>query len=82
VTIERYLRLVAGLVALASAALTHWVSPWFFLLTAFVGANLLQSAFTKWCPLVAILRALSVAETPGALAGARGPSAATAPPTS
>jgi hypothetical protein len=80
VTIERYLRLVAGLVALASAALTHWVSPWFFLLTAFVGANLLQSAFTRWCPLVAILRAQGVAETPGALAGAQGPSPATSTP--
>lgn len=67
-TIERYLRLVAGLMALVSAALTHWVSPWFFLMTAFVGANLLQSAFTKWCPLVAILRAFDVPEAPGELA--------------
>lgn len=67
-TIERYLRLVAGLVAIVSAALTHWVSPWFFLMTLFVGANLLQSAFTKWCPLVTILRTLGVPDTGGELA--------------
>ena len=67
-TIERYLRLVAGLVAIVSAALTHWVSPWFFLMTLFVGANLLQSAFTKWCPLVTILRAIGVPDTGGEFA--------------
>ena len=67
-TIERYLRLVAGLVAIVSAALTHWVNPWFFLMTLFVGANLLQSAFTKWCPLVTILRAIGVPDTGGELA--------------
>ena len=54
-TIERYLRLVAGLVVLGSVALGHFVSPWFLLLTAFAGANLLQSGFTNWCPLVWIL---------------------------
>lgn len=58
--IERYLRLVAGLVVLASLALAHWVSPWFFALTAFVGANLLQSAFTNWCPLVWVLEKAGV----------------------
>lgn len=55
-TIERYIRIIAGSFVLISLALAHWVSPywprsergwlWF---TAFVGANLLQSGFTKWC---------------------------------
>jgi hypothetical protein len=55
-TIERYLRLIAGLFVLASLALGYWVSPWFYLLNAFVGLNLLQSGFTNWCPMMTILR--------------------------
>ena len=55
-TVERYLRLAAGTMVLLSLLLAHFVSPWFLLLTAFVGANLLQSAFTDWCPLMSILR--------------------------
>lgn len=51
-TIERGLRLAAGIVILLSMALAHWVSPYWLLLTAFAGANLLQSAFTNWCPMV------------------------------
>jgi hypothetical protein len=45
------IRRVAGLVVLASLALGYWVSPWFFLVTAFTGLNLFQSSFTKWCPI-------------------------------
>jgi hypothetical protein len=59
-TIERYLRLAAGSLTLLSLVLAHFVSGWFLLLTAFVGLNLLQSAFTDWCPLMSILRALGV----------------------
>ena len=59
-TVERYLRLIAGLFVLVSLALGWWVSPWFFLLTAFVGLNLLQSGFTNWCPMMAILRKAGV----------------------
>ena len=55
-TVERGLRLVAGLFVLASVILGVYVSPWFFAFTAFVGANLLQSAFTDWCPMMALLR--------------------------
>lgn len=55
-TVERGLRLVAGLFVLVSVTLGIYVSPWFFAFTAFVGANLLQSAFTDWCPMMAILR--------------------------
>jgi hypothetical protein len=54
--VERGLRLVAGLFVLASVALGVWVNPWWFAFTAFVGANLMQSAFTGWCPMMAILR--------------------------
>jgi len=41
---------------LLSLALGWWVHPAWFLFTAFVGLNLLQSGFTKWCPMMAILR--------------------------
>lgn len=59
-TIERSLRLIAGLFVLVSLALGYWVSPWFYLFTAFVGLNLFQSGFTNWCPMMAILRAMGV----------------------
>ena len=49
-TIERGLRLMAGVFVLLSLALGYWVSPYWYLFTAFVGLNLLQSAFTNWCP--------------------------------
>ena len=59
-TVERYLRLVAGAFVLISLALAHWVSPNWYWFTAFVGLNLFQSAFTNWCPLMNILRAMGV----------------------
>lgn len=55
-TVDRMLRLIAGLFVAVSVALGYWVSPWFFAFTAFVGVNLFQSAFTNWCPMMAILR--------------------------
>jgi hypothetical protein len=55
-TVEAGIRAVAGSFILISVALGVWVNPWFFAFTAFVGANLLQSAFTGWCPMMAILR--------------------------
>jgi hypothetical protein len=55
-TIERALRLVAGAFVVVSVALGVWVHPWFFAFTAFVGLNLFQSAFTNWCPMMALLR--------------------------
>ena len=54
-TIDRYVRLVAGLFVMVSVGLGMTVSPYFFWFTAFVGANLFQSAFTNWCPLISIL---------------------------
>jgi Inner membrane protein YgaP-like, transmembrane domain len=56
-TVERGLRLMAGVVVLISLALAHYVSLYWLWLTVFVGLNLLQSAFTNWCPGMIILRA-------------------------
>ena len=61
-SIERIVRSVAGTLVLVSLLLAHSVSPWFYLLTAFVGLNLLQSGFTNWCPLMTILRRLGADE--------------------
>jgi len=58
--IDRYLRLIAGAFVTATIALGYWVSPYWFLFTAFVGLNLFQSAFTNWCPMMTILRKLGV----------------------
>jgi len=59
-TVERYLRMIAGTVVLASLALGHYVNPNWYYFTAFVGLNLFQSAFTNWCPMMAILRKLGI----------------------
>ena len=55
--IEQKIRAIAGTFVLVSLALGWWVSPWWFLFTAFVGVNLLQSAFTRWCLMEDILTA-------------------------
>ena len=55
-TVESALRLIAGIFILLSLSLGWWVSPYFFLFTAFVGLNLLQSGLTNWCPMMAILK--------------------------
>ena len=62
--IERALRLIAGFVVLVSLALGYWVSEWFYLLNAFVGINLFQSAFTNWCPVMVVLRKAGLPEAP------------------
>ena len=54
--LEASLRGIAGVFVLLSLALGYWVSPWFYLFTASVGFNLLQSAFTGWCPMMWLLR--------------------------
>ena len=66
-TIQDWLRGIAGTFVLLSVALGWFVHPAFFLFTAFVGANLLQSAFSRNCPMWWLLRRLGVpeaAETP------------------
>lgn len=63
--VERWLRLIAGLFVVLSAALGYWVSPYWLLFTAFVGLNLFQSAFTDWCPMMTFLRKLGVRDSAG-----------------
>ncbi|HEU4928582.1 MAG TPA: DUF2892 domain-containing protein [Candidatus Krumholzibacteria bacterium] len=61
--IEAALRAIAGTFVLLSVALGWFVSPWWFLFTAFVGLNLLQSGFTGWCPMMWLLRRLGMGTT-------------------
>lgn len=71
-TVERTLRLIAGAFVLISLVLGYWVSPYWFLFTAFVGLNLFQSGLTNWCPAMTILRKLGLpdAGAPSRPAGA------------
>jgi hypothetical protein len=62
-TINESLRAIAGAFILISVALGWFVSPYWYLFTAFVGLNLVQSAFTRWCPMIALLRKLGRPET-------------------
>ncbi len=55
-TVDRYLRLIAGAFVLLSVALGYWISPYFYFFTAFVGLNLFQSGFTNWCPMMWMLK--------------------------
>ncbi len=57
-TIEKIIRILAGSMVLLSLALAHFFSHWWLLLTAFVGVNLIQSAFTGFCPPEMLLRRL------------------------
>jgi hypothetical protein len=57
-TMHYQIRLIAGTFVLLSLALGWLVSPWWLLLTAFVGANLIRSAFSKWCLMETVLARL------------------------
>jgi hypothetical protein len=59
-TLELSVRLMASVMVLLSIALAHFVSLYWLWLTAFVGLNLLQSAFTNWCPAMSIFRAMGM----------------------
>jgi hypothetical protein len=59
-SVDRALRGIAGAFVLVSIALGHWVHPYWYFFTAFVGLNLFQSAFTNWCPMIAILKKAGV----------------------
>lgn len=61
-TLHASLRLLAGIVILISLTVGYALHPWGYYLTAFVGLNLLQSAFTNWCPAMSIFRALGLRE--------------------
>jgi hypothetical protein len=67
-TVERYIRIFAGLFILISLALgveasPLFVSPWWLAFTAFVGLNLFQFGFTNFCPLALILKKFGVQES-------------------
>jgi len=56
--LDRAVFAFAGVMTLLSVALTQFVSPWFFLFTVFIGLNLLQSAFTGFCPAALVFKKL------------------------
>lgn len=59
-TVDKGVRVVAGCMLLISLALTHWVHPGFIWLSVFVGLNLIQSAFTGFCPAERLLKRLGL----------------------
>jgi len=60
--VEGAVRLIAGSFVLISLVLGYFASPYWFLFTAFVGLNLIQSSFTRWCLMEDILKKLGVQE--------------------
>ena len=67
---ERVIFLMAGVLVTTGAALSVLISPWWILLSVFVGANMLQAALTGFCPLTKILNAMKVSSC-----GTTGPTA-------
>lgn len=61
-TVERYLRLIAGSFVLVTLFLGYYVSSYWFFFTGFVALNLIQSSFTNWCPMMTFLRWLGAKE--------------------
>lgn len=59
-TLDRVVFVFAGIVVLAGVALAHFVSPWWMLLSAFAGANMIQAAFTGFCPAAMVFKKLGV----------------------
>ena len=62
-TIDNMLHLIAGIFVVLTVVLGYYVSPYFLIFTGFVGLNLLQSAFSGWCPMMTFLRWLGFKET-------------------
>ncbi len=58
--LDRAVFAFAGVMTLVSIALTHFVSPWFVWFTVFIGLNLLQSAFTGFCPAAIVFKKLGL----------------------
>ena len=75
-TVERALRLIAGVFVMLSVLLGMYVNVNFLWFTLFVGANLFQSGFTNWCPMMAILRRSGLSAASQAPAGAAAPAQA------
>lgn len=63
-SIDRIILAVAGLMVILTVVLSQYHSPYWLYLTAFIGANLFQSAFTGFCPLAMVLKAIG--RKPGA----------------
>jgi hypothetical protein len=61
-TVERYLRLIAGSFVMATVILGVYHSLYWFFFTGFVALNMIQSAFTNWCPMMTVLRRLGARE--------------------
>lgn len=61
-TVNEGLRLMAGVFTLISILLAHYMSPYWLLFTGFIALNLIQSAFTKWCPAMVILKKMGLKE--------------------
>jgi len=59
-TMEKYIRIIAGTFILISVALAIRVSPWWLIWTALIGVNLIQSAFTGWCLAEKILKKFGI----------------------
>ena len=59
-TLDRAVFVFAGVVVLAGVALAHFVSPWWMLLSAFAGANMIQAAFTGFCPAAMVFKKLGI----------------------
>ncbi len=59
--IDKAVLAFAGAMVLVSLALTQFVSPWFWLFTAFIGLNMLQAAFTGYCPAAMVFKRLGFA---------------------
>ena len=59
-TVERWLRCMAGFFIIVSVLLARYHSLYWLFFTGFVGLNLLQSAFTNWCPMITILKKVGV----------------------
>jgi hypothetical protein len=55
-TIDNLLHMIAGTFVVLSVTLGYFISPYFYIFTAFVGVNLIQSAFSGWCPMMTFLR--------------------------
>jgi hypothetical protein len=61
-SMERWIRMIAGSFVLISLALAHWINPNWLWFTAFVGVNLFQSAVTRWCLMEDILQKIGIAK--------------------
>jgi len=68
-TMEKYIRAIAGTFVLGSLALGYYVSPYWYWFTAFVGVNLIQSSLTRWCLMEDILRWTGIHRQAGANVG-------------